>query len=65
MRSAKSKTYTISNNDIDYITDEAFRLIREINWKSVEKDNMEFEARITCYQKEALEALLFYAEGMY
>jgi hypothetical protein len=36
---------------------EDLRLVRAIRWKSVEKDNMEFEARITCYQREAIERI--------
>lgn len=57
--------YVLENNSVGYPTEEAFRLVREIKWKSVEKDNMEFEARITCFQKEALQAIIDYAIGMY
>ena len=33
-------------------------LIQAIQWKSVEKDNMEFESRITCYQLDAIRRLV-------
>lgn len=29
--------------------------LRELKWKSVDKDNMEYEVRVTCWVKEALE----------
>ncbi len=33
---------------------ETARLIDTIKWKSIDKDNMEFEARVTCYQRDAI-----------
>lgn len=57
--------YTIPNNDANYITDEALKLIGNIEFKSVDKDNMEFECKLTCFQKEALEAMFYYTVGMY
>jgi len=38
--------------------DEMKRLVGNIPWKSVDKDNMEFEARASCYQVEAIRTLL-------
>lgn len=32
--------------------------LKKIKWKSVDKDNMEFEAKITCYQKDLLDAFI-------
>jgi hypothetical protein len=57
--------YVCEGNELGYPTPEAFRLIREIKWKSADKDNMEFETKITYCQKEALDALIAYAVGMY
>lgn len=37
---------------------EARRLLSTIRWKSVDKDNMEFEARATCYQVDSIRLLL-------
>jgi len=37
---------------------EAIRLVDDIKWKSIEKDNMEFEARATCFQKDAIKEVL-------
>ena len=33
-------------------------LFEETNWKSVDKDNMEFEGRVTCYQLAEARAAL-------
>lgn len=33
-------------------------LIEETRWKSVDKDNMEFEGRVTCYQLDRARAAL-------
>ena len=33
-------------------------LFEETKWKSVEKDNMEFEGRVTCYQLDKARAAL-------
>lgn len=60
-----NKKYVIPNNDLHYPTEEAFRLVNNIDWKSVDKDNMEFETRVTCFQKDALEAVIAFAVGMY
>lgn len=38
--------------------EEGVRLIKNIKWKSVDKDNMEFEARVSCFQKEAITKLV-------
>ena len=39
--------------------EEALRfLIEETKWKSVDKDNMEFEGRVTCYQLDKARAAL-------
>jgi len=37
---------------------EDIRLLNAIRWKSIEKDNMEFETRVTCFQVEALKRIL-------
>jgi hypothetical protein len=29
--------------------------IKQLKWKSVDKDNMEFEVRMTCYVKDELD----------
>jgi erythromycin esterase-like protein len=29
-----------------------------LRWKSVDRDNMEFECRVTCYEKDKLDALV-------
>jgi len=36
--------------------------LRGIKWKSADRDNMEFAARITCYQKDAIDAALAISE---
>jgi hypothetical protein len=39
-------------------TDEIRQLkewLRQLKWKSVEKDNMEFEVRTTCWVKDAID----------
>ena len=37
----------------------ALRFLREdTKWKSVDKDNMEFEGRVTCYQLDQVRAAL-------
>ena len=33
-------------------------LLEETKWKSVDKDNMEFEGRVTCYQLDQARAAL-------
>ena len=33
-------------------------LIEAIKWKSVDRDNMEFEARVSCYQRDAIMRLV-------
>lgn len=38
--------------------EEAIRLLTNIRWKSIDKDNMEFEARASCYQVDAIRTLL-------
>ena len=38
--------------------EERLRLVSKIMWKSVDKDNMEFEARISCFQKDALDEMI-------
>ena len=39
--------------------DEALRfLIEETKWKSVDRDNMEFDGRVTCYQLDQARAAL-------
>ncbi len=40
------------------MTIEEMRLIKNIVWKSVDKDNMEFFSKISCYQLDALNKLL-------
>lgn len=50
--------YRLKNNPYGYPTDEAINLVSEIKWESDDKDNMVFKTRITCYQKEALEAFI-------
>jgi hypothetical protein len=37
---------------------EDIQLIENIKWKSVDKDNMEYEARISCYQLDAINRLI-------
>lgn len=43
---------------------EAIRLIREIKWRSIDKDNMEFAGTINCYQMDAITALVRAAEAL-
>lgn len=38
--------------------DEAERLLAGIKWKSADKDNMEFAARITCFQLDEISAAI-------
>lgn len=38
--------------------DKAKEALREPKWKSAEKDNMEFSARITCWQMDRIRATL-------
>ena len=40
------------------LTLEEMRLIENINWKSIDKDNMEFQGTISCYQKDALTKMI-------
>ena len=37
---------------------EALLFLLETKWKSVDKDNMEFEGRVTCYQLDKARAAL-------
>ena len=37
---------------------EALNFLMTTRWKSVDKDNMEFEGRVTCYQLERARAAL-------
>lgn len=37
---------------------EALKLLFNTKWKSVDKDNMEFEGRVTCYQLDRARAAL-------
>jgi len=41
----------------------ALEFLLDTKWKSVDKDNMEFEGRITCYQLEQARAALSAARG--
>jgi hypothetical protein len=34
---------------------ESIRLVRNIRWKSIDKDNMEFEGQVSVFQKDAIE----------
>lgn len=45
-------------NEATKRADDAVRLLQSIKWKSAEKDNMEFSAKITCYQMDDIRALL-------
>jgi hypothetical protein len=36
----------------------ALRFLLDTKWKSVDKDNMEFEGRVTCYQLDKARAAL-------
>lgn len=44
-------------DDIDRLREDV-RLVKNIHWKSDDKDNMEFIARASCYQREALDRLM-------
>ena len=37
---------------------EALSFLMKTKWKSVDRDNMEFEGRVTCYQLERARAAL-------
>ena len=43
--------------------DELVKILEGIKWKSCEKDNMEFAARITCFQMDDILALLSKLKG--
>ena len=40
--------------------EEALEFLLQTKWKSVDRDNMEFEGRITCYQLDSARAALKY-----
>lgn len=40
------------------MTEEELRILENIKWKSVDKDNMEFETRVSTYQVDALNKLI-------
>lgn len=42
----------------EQITSEDIRLIQNIRWLSVDRDNMEFTALASCYQVDAIKKLL-------
>lgn len=44
-------------NDAERLAED-IRLVENIRWKSDDRDNMEFLARASCYQREALNRLL-------
>lgn len=44
---------------------EVIRLVKNIQWESIDKDNMEFKATISCYQKDALEEMLWRIIDLY
>lgn len=39
--------------------EEALRLVCSIRFDSVDKDNMEFTARVSCYQRDAITELVW------
>jgi hypothetical protein len=43
--------------------EEALKFLLATKWKSVDRDNMEFEGRVTCYQLDQARAALSGAEG--
>lgn len=59
--------YRLEQNDAGYPTGEAIRLVDGLvkQFKSADKDNMEFSVTATCYQKEALEAVLAFVCHIY
>ena len=38
--------------------EEALRLVRNIQFESIDKDNMEFMAHVSCYQRDAIDELM-------
>lgn len=44
-------------NNFDALV-KALEFLMQTKWKSVDRDNMEFEGRITCYQLDAIRAAL-------
>jgi hypothetical protein len=40
----------------------AIQLAKDIKWKSVDRDNMEFEVRTTCFVRDAIRELIDLAE---
>lgn len=44
--------------------DEDLRLVRNIDWKSTDKDNMEYITRVSVYQRDALDRLLKLPEAL-
>jgi len=38
--------------------EEAIRLVASIKWLSIDKDNMEFKATVSCYQVDAIRLLI-------
>ena len=59
--------YRLKENNAGYPTDEALRLVENIfnEMKSVDKDNMEFECKLTCFQKDALKAVFDFVCHIY
>jgi hypothetical protein len=45
------------------VSEADIRLLESIRWKSIDRDNMEFEARATCYQRDALHRILAMTEA--
>lgn len=44
------------------VSTEDIRLVKNIKWESIDRDNMEFSARVSCYQREAIDRLLRHVE---
>lgn len=49
MQSLEDRLSEADNAIIDAVS-----ILKEIKWKSAHKDNMEFTASITCYQKDKI-----------